>query len=404
MRPIAVLALSAALAAVLTPVVIAAAYRLDWLAYPRSDRWSTRTVALMGGIAIVGTILIVSLLAGTFSSSPIAPAVFAGVVVLGVLGAVDDRIGVNPAPKLVLEFGVAAGLIALGARFGPSLPSVLSVPLTFLWIIGVTNAMNLLDNMDGLAAGTGVVAGAISGWLALIVGDTPTALLSFALAGACLGYLPYNYRCARIFMGDTGSLPLGMVVATISLLVGARAETVSGVPAWGIAVAMLICALPIVDTTLVTISRLRSGRAVSLGGRDHASHRLVFIGLSDTRSVASLLAVALLLGLAAVFGTMNPSLALPTALLGALFGVAFLVWLLMIDSYTSGAAVAQAAISPVFVENAPALAVQTAEFPMNVASSVPSPVPSSGGRLPEDLAADVAAFPPQHATLVFRGN
>lgn len=362
-HPYVVLAASTALSAGLTPVVIAGAHRLGWLAYPRSDRWSTRTVALMGGIAIVVTMLSMLLLGGAFTSSPIAPALAAGLVALAILGAVDDRTGVNPGPKLLLELTVAAGLILVGVRFGPSLPMALSVPLTLFWIIGVTNAMNLLDNMDGLAAGIGVVIGAVCGGVSVRLGDIPTAVMAFGLAGACLGYLPYNYRRARVFMGDTGSLPLGLAVATLSLLVGARAQAATGAAFWGVAVPLLLCAIPIIDTTLVTISRLRSGRRVSQGGRDHCSHRLVYTGRSDTGAVATLQAVALVLGLTTVIGTAWPSVALTLTIVGLGTCAGLLVWLLRIDPYAAAARIA-AAQAPIIGHIQPAAVRSVVEGPV----------------------------------------
>lgn len=341
-QPWTVLALSALLSCSLTPLVILVAQRMGWLAHPRSDRWATRTVALMGGIAIVSTFLLMLVITGAWLHGGLAPALGAGVVILAVLGAIDDRGGVNPGPKLMLELAVAIVLLAMGVRFGPSLPLVLSVPCTVLWIIGVTNAMNLLDNMDGLAAGTGVVIGAGCGALGLVVHDGALAALSFMLAGACLGYLPYNYRHARVFMGDTGSLPLGLVVATLSLLAGERTAAFTGSSMWGVAVPVLLCALPIVDTTLVTISRLRTGRAVSQGGRDHSSHRLVYAGLSDTGAVMALQLGALVLVAVAVQGTRGAVPLVPLAVSGIASAALVLAWLLRIDPYAAAARAAAA--------------------------------------------------------------
>ncbi|MCU0627213.1 MAG: hypothetical protein MUF21_12130, partial [Gemmatimonadaceae bacterium] len=159
-RALGALALGAVLGAVLTPVAIRLAYARGWLAHPRVDRWHTRTVALMGGIAIIAAFLIASLVVGAFHG-PLALIVPTGAIALLVLGFIDDRRGMGPAPKLAVELVIAAAVVAAGLRFAPAAPAFVSVPLTVLWIIGVTNALNLLDNMDGLAGGTGAaIAGA----------------------------------------------------------------------------------------------------------------------------------------------------------------------------------------------------------------------------------------------------
>lgn len=333
-RPIPVLICSAIVAALLTPLVIRGAHSLGWLAHPRSDRWHSRVVALMGGVAIVGTILLMAVGSGVWLRSPVGIPLVIGMLVLAVLGAIDDRGGVNPGPKLLIETGVGMGIVAAGLRFGPGLPDVVSIPLTIIWIIGVTNAMNLLDNMDGLAAGTGVVVGGVVALISIQTGDVTTALISAAVTGACLGYLPYNYRRARVFMGDTGSLPLGFVVATLALSAGQSAVSHSSTALWGVAVPVLLCALPLIDTTLVTISRLRSGRAVSQGGRDHASHRLVYLGLADTAAVLLLHLAALSVALCAVIGTRSSESATWLGAAGVVASLAFLIWLLRIDPYT----------------------------------------------------------------------
>ena len=363
-RPMPVVVVSALLALVLTPLVIRGAHRIGWLAYPRADRWHTRVVALMGGVGIVGTMLLVSLAGGALHASPVGIPLLVGMVVLAVLGGVDDRGGVNPLPKLVIELAAAAGIVSAGVRFAPSLPEFLSIPLTVMWIIGVTNAMNLLDNMDGLAAGTGVVIGGTIGALSVVTGDTVTSLLALSLTGACLGYLPFNYRRARVFMGDTGSLPLGFVVATLALMAGQRAADATASAMWGTVLPLLLCALPLVDTTLVTISRVRAGRAISQGGRDHASHRLVYTGLSDTVAVLTLHASALLVALCAIIGTLAPESGAVLAVVGSTSAVATLTWLLRIDPYAPPASVtgipsaAIAHIQPNVARNTEAVSVQ----------------------------------------------
>ncbi len=172
--------------------------------------------------------------------------------------------------------------------------------LTLVWIVGITNAFNLLDNMDGLCAGTTLVAGAFL--LTALAGDAGAGQrpLYFAtLLGATAGFLVYNVHPASIFMGDTGSLFLGLNVAAITLLANPGSPERSGLVSVVVAPVLLLL-IPIFDTTLVTALRLLSGRRPSQGGRDHVSHRLVAIGLSEPRAVATLWALAAAGGMASM--------------------------------------------------------------------------------------------------------
>jgi UDP-GlcNAc:undecaprenyl-phosphate GlcNAc-1-phosphate transferase len=157
---------------------------------------------------------------------------------------------------------------------------------TLVWIVGITNAFNLLDNMDGLSAGVGAIAAAGFAVLAIryaLLGweQFPTAIAAAALAGACVGFLPYNLGGASIFMGDAGSMPLGLILASLAAFGSWQSPTLST----SLAIPVLILAYPIFDTALVTYCRWRDGRPISQGGTDHSSHRLVNLGLSRTEAV-----------------------------------------------------------------------------------------------------------------------
>jgi UDP-GlcNAc:undecaprenyl-phosphate GlcNAc-1-phosphate transferase len=213
-----------------------------------------------------------------------------------VTGLVDDRKALPPAAKLLAQV-LATGLLLIGGySLGSNLPLVLSVPMTFLWVIGITNALNLLDNMDGLAAGiAAIVATILTVFVAL--GDNPSAAaLAASTAGAAAGFLVFNFKPARIFMGDCGSLFLGYLIASIALVAqSSDAATIFG--PWTLyLVPLAVMAVPILDTTLVTIMRTMAGRPVSQGGRDHLSHRLVFLGFSERQAVLVLYAVSLTAG------------------------------------------------------------------------------------------------------------
>jgi UDP-GlcNAc:undecaprenyl-phosphate GlcNAc-1-phosphate transferase len=282
-------ALAAAGGLVLTPLVIRLAWRLGAVEQPRSDRWHRRPTALLGGTAIylASAIAAVSILPRMPSPQPATlslwPGLGAAATLLFLLGLIDDRRGLSPRAKLLGEAAAGALLVASGIHVPWVSPPWLAAALTVLWVVGITNAVNLLDNMDGVAAG--VVAIAALALAVLDQGQGEVAVLALCLAGACCGFLRYNFHPARIFMGDCGSLYLGFCISALSLMAGMQHE--GNVTASLVAPAAIL-ALPIFDTTLVIVSRRRHGRPVMQGGRDHTSHRLAALGLPE-RSVALLL-------------------------------------------------------------------------------------------------------------------
>ncbi|MDZ4699293.1 MAG: hypothetical protein SH809_06290 [Rhodothermales bacterium] len=278
-----------------TPVVIRLAHRQQWVAKPRADRWHEKPTALMGGIAMYAGAGL-CLLGMTALSLPWS--IWLGATIMFVTGLVDDLVTIRPLTKLAAQV-VAAGVMVLdGFTFGAGWPVWASVPVTFLWLIGVTNALNLLDNMDGLAAGIAGVASLVLAILFSLGGDLVGFGAATALAGATAGFLVFNFKPARIFMGDSGSLFLGYMIAGLSLLT--QSDTAGMPPLAVVLVSALVLAIPIFDTTLVTIVRKSNGRAVSQGGRDHSSHRLVFLGLSERRAVVTLYAFGFICGMGAL--------------------------------------------------------------------------------------------------------
>lgn len=276
----------------ITPLVIRGAHAMDWLAYPQSDRWHTTPTALMGGIAIYSA----ATLAVLICASGAGPWwVWGGATIMFVTGLVDDLYDVQPVGKLLAQVAATGLLLSGGYAFGPDWPFWIAVPVTFLWVIGVTNALNLLDNMDGLAAGIAAIVAGVLAVFALLVDSTLGGTIGFVAAGAAGGFLIFNFKPARIFMGDCGSLFLGYVIAAVTLIV--QNEAGAAMHTWAaylIPVAAL--AVPIFDTTFVTAARTLAGRPVAEGGRDHTSHRLVFLGLSERHAVLVLYGISLLAG------------------------------------------------------------------------------------------------------------
>ena len=354
---------------VLVPVCRAAARRLDYLAPPRADRWHSEPTPLMGGVAVAATVL------GLVATGGQAGALWAPLVcvgAMGVVGLVDDLRSLRPWTKLVFEIAIAAGLVYFGYRLHWVESLTGDTLLSLFWIVGITNAFNLLDNMDGLCAGVAVVAGA--SLLATYGGapQHPDATYLALLIGACSAFLVYNFSPASVFMGDSGSLFIGASLAAITLDHGSEVAGRPNVLAV-VAVPAFILLIPIFDTTLVTVSRLLSGRRPSTGGRDHSSHRLVTIGLSERQ------AVAVLWGLAAAGGSVGVlTRYLPSGwslLLGALFLLAmalFAVYLAQVRVYgeVEPGALASGTVTPLlrsFVYRTPAAEVALDAFLVAVA-------------------------------------
>jgi UDP-GlcNAc:undecaprenyl-phosphate/decaprenyl-phosphate GlcNAc-1-phosphate transferase len=316
---------------VLTPVVRWFAIKNQWEAKPSNDRWHTKTTALMGGIAIFAAVMIPLLGISDFSSvwqlirrtnghtslPSIGATLAIGAAFLFVIGLMDDFRNIKPQTKLVGQI-LAASLVAfLGFRLHWFNSLTLDTIATLFWVVGVTNAFNLIDNMDGLCAGVGMVASAS---LAVLFHATaPEAFrLALILAGASAGFLVYNFKPAKIFMGDCGSLVIGF---SISLLALYFPETGPSTYLATIAVPILVLLVPILDTSLVTIIRLLSGRKASTGGRDHTSHRLVLIGFSESSAVLFLYGVGAVAGVAGIFVSQSDSVTSPAVILPVILAI-----------------------------------------------------------------------------------
>jgi UDP-GlcNAc:undecaprenyl-phosphate/decaprenyl-phosphate GlcNAc-1-phosphate transferase len=274
-----------------TPLVRTLARRWGAVARPRGDRWHKQPTAMLGGLAIFPAVLLTYLL--TFPRGQ-ADLVVGGSALLFLLGLVDDLLRIKPYQKLIGQMIGAAVLIAGGLSLSWTPSLLVNMLLTLFWLIGITNAVNLLDNMDGLAAGIAAIAAGFLTFCFLDNGQPVEAALVGMLAAALLGFLVYNWNPASIFMGDCGSLFIGFFLAGASLLnvSGGRSRGFVAV----LAVPVLIFLVPIFDTTLVTITRKLIGRRLSHGGRDHTSHRLVAWGMSERRAVAMLYAFTALSG------------------------------------------------------------------------------------------------------------
>src|SRR5215216_4309997 len=270
-----------ALSLALTPLVRAFARRYDIIARPRSDRFSKRPTAMLGGVAIYLSVLLSTLILPANTKD--GWIVLSASSFLFVVGLIDDLIHLKAYQKLICQVLAAAYVVYYGLTLPWTYSMTINMALTIFWLIGITNAINLLDNMDGLAAGVSAIAAVFIAASFASNGQTVEAVTLSVFAAALIGFLVYNSHPASIFMGDCGSMFVGFFLASSALLsaAGDRGRSFLVV----IAVPVLILFIPIFDTTLVTVVRKLSGRAASQGGRDHASHRLVALGLSERRAV-----------------------------------------------------------------------------------------------------------------------
>ncbi|MDX9786835.1 MAG: glycosyl transferase [Desulfobacterales bacterium] len=309
----------------LTPLVRHVAKKKGWIAYPSDERWHKRPTALLGGIAIYCstglTLLYVtdfsillrqaSLPSGQQAPLPIGPVLWLGMTLCFCLGLLDDYIRIKPHTKLIGQVLIASIAAFLGFRLHWFSSLTLDTTLTIVWIVGITNAFNLIDNMDGLCAGIGLIAACFLSYLFFTI-DPLISISAMILAGALAAFLFYNFSPATIFMGDSGSLMIGYALAMMSLY---HSETISTNPITPYAVPVLLLMVPILDTTLVTLIRLLSGRKASVGGKDHTSHRLVLMGLTEKAAVRFLYLIGIVSGFAAVFVSKNDTLTSPVVII-----------------------------------------------------------------------------------------
>ncbi len=308
----------------LTQIAIRVLPRVGLVSAP--DPNHPRPVPVGGGIAIwlvVCLCVLVMSVTGHAISGVVLPLL--GATVLFVAGVWDDVRLVAPGTKLLIQFGAAAAMVIGGVTFplGPGLEWV-AVPVTMLWFVGVCNAFNLVDNMDGMLPGVAAVAAVFVGLFAYTTGRPETAMVSWIVAGAVVGFLPANFPPARIFMGDSGSMFLGFLLAGLAI-----GESWAGLTqlAFTILAPTLLLAVPIFNTTFVTVTRKLSGVPLSRGKADHINYRLLAHGMSRSRA---LLAVYVL---SAVSGTIGVLVVTSTPMAYAVGASLFLTLLMYLGVF-----------------------------------------------------------------------
>jgi UDP-GlcNAc:undecaprenyl-phosphate/decaprenyl-phosphate GlcNAc-1-phosphate transferase len=271
-------AVAAVVSLVLTPIAIRAALHLGVLDRPGEHKSHRTPTPYLGGVAIVLavtlSIVAAALLRPESSALGQLVALLAIAVAMSLTGLLDDLRGLPVTVRFGVQLLAALGLWGIGIRAELTGEVWIDLPLTIVWTVGITNAMNLLDNMDGLSASTATIAALWFGTIALVNGQFLVSALAFALAGGAAGFLRDNRPPARIYMGDAGSLFLGIMLAALGMLLSLDAGMLQTA-----AIPVLVLTVPVLDTALVTVARIRHGISPFQGGRDHTSHRLVRVGL-----------------------------------------------------------------------------------------------------------------------------
>ena len=304
---IAAFAVAAVLSYFFTPPFKNFAHKVGAIDVPKdARRMHKKPIPRLGGLAIYGGFLCSILIFGQLDENMLC--VLLGAAIIVALGIFDDVLALGAKLKFVVQIVAAAIPVCIGdlqiglfTNLNPLSDTpfvhlgILAVPVTIIWIVGITNAVNLIDGLDGLAVGVSSIAAITMLAVALLTGNMPIAITMAALAGACIGFMPYNLNPAKIFMGDTGSTFLGYMLATVSIMGLFKFYAVIS-----FAVPFLILGLPIFDTANAIIRRVAAGRSPMSPDRGHVHHKLIDMGFNQKQAVAILYAISATLGLTAV--------------------------------------------------------------------------------------------------------
>lgn len=297
------IALAALVAFTSTPAVSVLAYKIGAIDVPKDNRrMHKKPIPRIGGLAIFAGFVVASLI--FCELSPELMTIYIGGLIVVAVGVIDDVFRINAWIKLIAQIAVAFVAVLQGVvieqinLFGTYVHfGVWAIPITVVWIVGLTNAINLIDGLDGLACGVSAIS-SVSLLLVMLLQDPidmPIAMLTAIVVGSCVGFLPFNFNPAKIFMGDTGALFLGYTMAVISVSGVFKVHTVIS-----FAIPMAIFALPIFDTAFAFIRRIVRGKSPFSADRGHMHHRLIDMGFSQKQSVCILYAVCAILGISAV--------------------------------------------------------------------------------------------------------
>lgn len=305
MKIVFIVAIAFLLSFLFTPIAKKIAYKLGAIDVPNDNRRvHTKPIPRMGGLAIYAAFTICMFL---FSDIDMMKrmGIFIGSTILVIMGMIDDTKPLRASLKLVVQIIVALILVKFGFRIDFFTNFIhnsqyvflvnLSIPITVIWIVGITNTINLVDGLDGLATGVATIAAVTLAYVAYVNGNTSIAVLTLILAGSSLGFLPHNFNPASIFMGDTGAYFLGFVLAAISI-----EGTLKGTTALTLIVPVLALGLPIFDTIFAIVRRALNKKPIFEADKGHFHHRLLHIGFNQKRAVLTLYLISVLMGATAI--------------------------------------------------------------------------------------------------------
>jgi UDP-GlcNAc:undecaprenyl-phosphate GlcNAc-1-phosphate transferase len=334
----AILILSSLATFGLTPVARWAALRLGAIDLPDERKVHEGAMPRLGGLAVMGGFcfpwvafyVLDNRVSQIFQEYETLFAVLmGGALAMLALGVYDDLRGARPSAKFLIQLMIALFLYFGGYRittltnpFGHSLElGWLGLPISILWLVGLTNALNLLDGIDGLAAGVTACIALCLALINILAGNVIVALLTLCLAGACLGFLPYNFSPARIFLGDSGSLFIGIILACIGVISLFKAAT-----ATLIIVPLFVFGLPLYDTMTVMVGRIRRGQSVFKADKSHVHHRLLALGLNHRQAAYFLYTVKVLLGAGAILFSLQQSVPMIIGGGALVLAVTLIIW------------------------------------------------------------------------------
>lgn len=311
-----------------TPPVRALAYRIGAIDVPRDKRrMHKKPTPLIGGLAIYLGFTVAASIFCDYTGTLLA--ILAGGTLLVIVGILDDKFSLSALLKLFIQIGAALIAVyfdvSIGhvSLFGKTVVlGMWEIPVTVLWIVGLTNAINLIDGLDGLACGISAICSASISCVMLLTGDIPSAMLTLILTAACFGFIPFNRNPARIFMGDTGALFLGYTLAVISAGGFFKVNT-----AISFLIPLSVFALPLFDTLNAITRRVLSGKSPFSPDKNHLHHKLVGMGFTHKESVKILYAICALMGLVSVVFTdaLFESAKLSKALIVLVVAIAILI-------------------------------------------------------------------------------
>ncbi|GHU50578.1 undecaprenyl-phosphate alpha-N-acetylglucosaminyl 1-phosphate transferase [Clostridia bacterium] len=311
-----------------TPIARKVSIKLKAIDRPRARGMHKKAIPRMGGIAIILGFVLTTLALMPFIAE-LRTGQFAGFLVgaliIAVAGMIDDTKGLRPLHKLLFQLAASGVVVATGTRMqiaGWQIMQYLDIPLTVFWIVGITNAVNLIDGIDGLAAGVSCIAAISLMVLCIITGSPIAVILTATLSGACLGFLPRNFSPAEVFMGDTGALFLGYVLSVCSII-----GVFKGYALLAIVISVFCLALPVFDTLFAILRRMYNHRPITEADKGHLHHRLIASGYSHRGAVFILYAISLLCGGVAIVISLKDYRAV------AVMAVFLIVFLVMTASY-----------------------------------------------------------------------